>query len=132
MLSAIATAIKERLEGLAAFKVVERGFSRRALQAPPAAVFFLAADELRTDMPSATRRLEWDVVLLVSYLDPEKGQAAMETLIDQVRPAFTNWRPVAVGSLPASVPRIRFEATEDTLLIYSVRVVMDVFPNTIG
>jgi hypothetical protein len=131
MLGTIAAAITARLEGLTVFKVVERGFSKRALQSPPSAVFYLAEDQIRTDKPSPTRTLAWDIALLVSYLDPVRGQETMETLIDLVRPAFTNWRPVAAGCLPASVPHIRFEANEDTLLVYSVRVTMDVFPNTI-
>ena len=131
MLATIAAAIKTRLEDLGQFKVVERGFSKRALQSPPSAVFFLAEDVMRSDKPSPTRTLAWDIALLVSYLDPVKGQETMETLIDLVRPAFTDWRPVAVGCLPSSVPQIRFEANEDTLLVYSVRVTMDVFPNII-
>ena len=131
MLATIAAAIKTRLDGLGAFKVVERGFSKRALQSPPSAVFFLAEDTMRSDKPSPTRTLTWDIALLVSYLDPVKGQETMETLIDLVRPAFTDWRPVAAGCLPSSVPHVRFEANEDTLLVYSVRVTMDVFPNTI-
>lgn len=130
MLTIIGEAIKARLEGLGLFKVVEKGFSKRALQSPPSAVFFLYSDEVATDTPSATRRLTWEVALLVSYLDPVKGQAAMDGLIDAFRPAFTNWRPVPVGCLPASVPRIRYEGVEDTLLIYTARITMDVFPAT--
>jgi len=131
MLATIGGAIKARLEGLAVFNVVEKGFSKRALSSPPSAVYFLVNDEMATDTPSPTRRLTWEVALLVSYLDPVKGQATMDGLIDAVRPAFTKWIAVPVGCLPASVPRIRFEGTEDTLLIYSARITMDVFPAAI-
>lgn len=130
MLAMIGEAIKVRLEGLGLFKVVEKGFSKRALQSPPSAVFFLYSDEMATDTPSPTRRLTWEVALLVSYIDPVKGQTAMDGLIDAVRPAFTKWLAAPVGCLPASVPRIRYEGIEDTLLIYSARITMDVFPAT--
>jgi len=132
MLATIGDAIKARLEGLNLFKAVENGFSKRALQSPPSAVFFLSSDTIATDTPSPTRRLIWEVVFLVSYIDPVKGQGTMNEILDAVRPAFTRWQAVPVGCLPSSVPRIRFEGTEETLLIYSAQITMDVFPETIG
>ncbi len=131
MLTTIGNAIKTRLEGLGTFKVVERGFSKRALQSPPSAVFFLADDERVTDSPYFTRQLTWEIALLVSYLDPVIGQATMDGLVDAVRPAFSNWLPVPAGCLPAAVPRIRYEGVEDSLLIYTVRVTMQVVPEMI-
>jgi hypothetical protein len=131
MLAAIGNAIKARLEGLGTFKVVERGFSKRALQSPPSAVFYLYSDESVTDDPESARKLTYEIALLVSYLDPEKGQVAMDELIDAVRPAFTRWEPVEKGSEEASIPRIRWEGVEDSLLIYSARVTLDVYPLTI-
>lgn len=132
MLTTLGDAIKARLEGLGVFKVVEKGFSKRALQSPPSAVFFLDSDAIATDTPSPTRRLTWEVALLASYIDPVKGQAAMDEMLDAVRPAFTRWVAVPVGCLPSSIPRISFEGAEDTLLIYSVQITMDVFPATLG
>ena len=131
MLTTIGNAIKARLEGLGTFKVVERGFSKRALQSPPSAVFFLADDEEVVDDPEVTRRLIYEVALLVSYLDPAKGQEQMEAIIDAVRPQFVQWEPVEKGCEPAKVPRIRYEGVEDTLLIYSARITMEVYPQTI-
>ncbi|ADW18572.1 hypothetical protein Despr_2433 [Desulfobulbus propionicus DSM 2032] len=131
MLATIGNAIQARLEGLDAFKAVERGFSKRALQSPPSAVFFLYDDEQVTDSPYAMRRLTWEIALLVSYLDPVKGQALMDDLVDQVRPALTDWRPAAQGCLPSTVTRIRYEGVEEALLIYTVRVTMQVVPEKI-
>lgn len=132
MLTTIGDAIKDRLEGLAVFKVVEKGFSKRALSSPPSAVYFLADDERVTDSPYPTRLLTWEIALLASYLDPAKGQAVMDELIDAVRPAFSNWLAVNPGCLPAMVPKIRFEGVEDTLLIYTARVSMQVVPEKIS
>jgi len=128
MLTIIGEAIRARLEGLSLFKVVEKGFSKRVLQAPPSAVFFLVLDEMETDSPAALRKLTWEVAILSSYLDPVKGQADMEKMIDAVRDAFTDWEATPVGSLRASVPRIRYEGVEDTLLIYTARIALGVFP----
>lgn len=131
MLKVIGDAIQARLEGLGMFKAVERGFSKRALQSPPSAVFFLYDDEQVTDSPYAMRKLTYEIALLASYIDPVKGQALMDELIDGVRPAFTEWLPVTPGCLPVSVTRIRYEGVEDTLLIYTIRVTMQVVPEKI-
>lgn len=128
MLTTIGEAIKTRLEELSLFKVVEKGFSKRALQSPPSAVFFLVLDEIETDLPSSLRKLTWEVAILSSYLDPVKGQVDMEKMVDAVREAFTDWEATPVGSLRASVPRIRYEGVEDTLLIYTARITLGVFP----
>jgi hypothetical protein len=132
MLTTLGTSIKTRLQGLDLFKVVEEGFSKNALQSPPSAVFFLFDDVGVTDKPSPTRRLTYEIALMVSYVDPVKGQAAMNGIIDAVRPAFTKWLPVSPGCLPVSCPKIRYEGIENTLLIYSARITMDVFPETIN
>lgn len=131
MLKVIGDAIQARLEGLGMFKAVERGFSKRALQSPPSAVFFLYDDEQVTDSPYAMRKLTYEIALLASYIDPVKGQALMDALVDGVRPAFTDWLPVTPGCLPVSVTRIRYEGVEDTLLIYTIRVTMQVVPEKI-
>lgn len=131
MLKVIGDAIQARLEGLGMFKAVERGFSKRALQSPPSAVFFLYDDEQVTDSPYAMRKLTYEIALLASYIDPVKGQAMMDALVDSVRPAFIEWLPVTPGCLPASVTRIRYEGVEDTLLIYTIRVTMQVVPEKI-
>lgn len=131
MLTILSDAIKARLEGLGLLKVVEKGFSKRALQSPPSAVFFLLDDERMTDSPYSMRLLTWEIALLVSYLDPVKGQAFMDDLIDAVRAAFSDWLPVPAGCLPSAVPRIRYEGVEDTLLIYTARVTMQAVPGKI-
>lgn len=131
MLTILGDAIKARLEGLGLFKVVEKGFSKRALQSPPSAVFFLLDDERVTDSPYSMRQLTWEIALLVSYLDPVKGQAFMDDLIDAVRATFSDWLPVSAGCLPSAVPRIRYEGVEDTLLIYTARVTMQAVPGKI-
>ena len=131
MLTTLGDAIKARLEGLGVFKVVEQGFSKRALQSPPSAVFFLSADEEAANTPYVTRKLTWEIALLASYLDPVKGLAQMNDLVDAVRPAFIHWLPVPAGCLPTAAPMIRYEGVEDTLLIYTVRVTMQAFPKKI-
>jgi len=130
MLKTLGEAIKARLEGLEVFKAVEQGFSKRALQSPPSAVFFLYDDEEVANKP-VTRKLTWEIALLVSYLDQVKGQALMHDLIDTVRPAFIGWLPVTAGCLPTAAPRFRYEGVEDTLLIYTGRVTMQVVPEKI-
>jgi len=132
MLTIIGDAIKARLEGLGLFKVVEKGFSKRALQSPPSAVFFLVDDAEGTDTPDVTRKLTYEIALLVSYIDPVKALTQMEAIIDAVRPSFIGWEPLPLGCLQASVPRIRYEGVEDTLLIYTARLTVPVFPKLIG
>jgi hypothetical protein len=131
MLNTIGEAIKARLEGLGKFNVVEKGFSKRVLQSPPSAVFFLVEDERAADSPYITRLLTWEIALLAGYLDPVKGQTLMDDLVDAIPPAFTGWRAVTSGCLPATVSRIRYEGVEDSLLIYTARVTMQVVPENI-
>lgn len=131
MLTTIGEAIKTRLEGLGVFKAVEQGFTQRVLKSPPSAVFFLLDDEEVTNTPYATRKLTWEIALLVSYLDKGQGQALMHDLIDKVRPAFIGWLPVTAGCLPTAMPRFRYEGVEETLLIYTGRVTMQVVPEMI-
>lgn len=131
MLTTIGAAIKARLESLGVFKVVEQGFSRRAISSPPSAVFFLGSDDEVVNTPYVTRKLTWEIALLVSYLDTAKGLAEMNVLIDAVRPALIGWQPVAAGCLPTASPSIRYEGVEDTLLIYTIRVTMQVVPEKI-
>ena len=131
MLTILGDAIKVRLEGLGIFKVVEQGFSQRVLKSPPSAVFFLAEDRRVKDSPYVMRLLAWDIALLVSFIDPSKAQPQMNDLIDAVRAAFSVWIPSVAGSKPTEVEIVRFEAVEDTLLIYTVRVTMEVIPEMI-
>jgi len=131
MLETVADSLKATLEGTGLFNVVEQGFSRRALSSPPSAVFFMAEDGRVTDSPYITRKLSWDIALMVSYIDPVKAHEKMNTIIDELRETLSEWRPTERGSLPSTVERIDFEVVEDTLLIYSARVAMQVVPANI-
>lgn len=128
MLDIIAAAIKARLEEIGGFNTVAHGFSKRALQSPPSAVFFLVEDREVPTAPMVTRDLSWHIALVVSYIDPDRAQETITGHIDAVRIAFSGWVPVPRGSRPCTVPEIRFEAVEDTLLIYTVQVAMQVVP----
>lgn len=131
MLSDLRSAIKARLESAYPFRVVEAGFSQRALQSPPAAVFFLVSDKGLFDEPTMTRVLTYEVALLVSYTDPVKAQDHVEEMIDMVRQSFTGWMPTEKGCQPASVPEFRFQGVEGTLLIYTARMTIEVYPATL-
>ena len=128
MLDIIAAAIKARLEEIGGFNTVAQGFSKRALQSPPSAVFFLVEDRDVPDAPMITRHLFWHIALVVSYIDQVKAQEAINGHIDAVRTAFGGWVPVPRGCRPCTVPEVRFEAVEDTLLLYTVQVAMQVVP----
>lgn len=132
MLKVIGDAIQAQLEGLGKFKAVEQGFSQRALQSPPSAVYFLVSDEGIVDEPAVTRKLTYEIALLINYTDPVKAQEQMEATIDDVRSLFTLWEPVESGCQPSSVTNIRYEGVEGTLLIYSARVALEVYPQTIN
>lgn len=130
MLDIIAAAIKARLEETAVFKAVDQGFTQRVLKSPPSAVFFLGEDNRVQDDPYTVRETTWHIALMVSNLDPAKGLDQMNGLIDTVRPAFTRWIPTD-GCKPCEVRSIRFEAVEDTLLIYTVALTMKVIAETV-
>jgi len=131
MLEDLRDAIKARLEAAYPFHIVEAGFSQRALQSPPAAVFFLTADRGKNDEPTVDRVLSYEIALLVSYADPVKAQAQMEDIIDAVRAALTGWLAAATGCEEASVPEFRFHGVEGTLLIYTASVTIEVYPATL-
>lgn len=131
MLAELRTAIKARLETAYPFRVVEAGFSQRVLQSPPAAVFFLVADTGLADEPAITRVLTYEIALLVSYTDPVKAQEQVEEMLDRVRPSLTGWLPEEAGCQPASVPEFRFQGVEGTLLIYTGRMTIEVYPDTL-
>lgn len=130
MLAELRTAIKTRLETTYPFRVVEAGFSQRVLQSPPAAVFFLVDDDKITDEPEVDRSLVYEIALLVSYTDPVKAQEQIEDIIDAVRKSLTGWLPSDTGCEPASVPKFRFQGVEGTLLIYTGRMTIEVYPDT--
>jgi hypothetical protein len=130
MLAGLRAAIKARLEDAYPFRAVESGFSQRALQSPPAAVFFLVSDTKQADEPAVTRVLTYEIALLVSYTDPVKAQEQIEEMLDMVRPSFTGWLPAETGCQPMSVPEFRFQGVEGTLLIYTGRVTIEVYPDT--
>jgi hypothetical protein len=130
MLANLRAAIKARLAEAYPFRVVEAGFSQRALQSPPAAVFFLVSDTGRFDEPAVTRMLTYEIALLVSYTDPVKAQEQVEEMLDMVRPSFTGWLPADAGCQPASMPEFRFQGVEGTLLIYTGRMTIEVYPDT--
>jgi hypothetical protein len=133
MLTTIAAAIKTRLEGLNLFKVVEESITKRALQSPPSAVFYLASDKKVADLPTSERELNWEIALIVNAMTPDKGQASANACIDAVRDAFTHWRAVTTGGImPSSVSLIKLEGIENTLLVYSVRVDIRAIPNVVA
>jgi hypothetical protein len=129
MLADLRTAIKARLAATYPFRVVEAGFSQRALQSPPAAIFFLLEDDRVADDPAMDRSLTYEIALLVSYTDPVKAQEQIEEIIDAVRDGITGWKPLATGVEPASVPKFRYQGVEGTLLIYTGRMTIEVYPD---
>lgn len=131
MLSRLRDAIKSRLETSYPFNVVEAGVSQRALQSPPAAVFFMSDDAKLADDPVVARLLTYEIALLVSYIDPVKAQEQVEEMLDRVRPSLTGWLPDEAGCQPASVPEFRFQGVEGTLLIYTGRMTIEVYPDTL-
>ena len=131
MLSDLRGAIKDRLESAYPFRIVEAGFSQRALQTPPSAVFFLAADKKQVDLPTQARMLAYDIAFLVNYTDPVKAQEEMEDIIDAVRDSLTEWLPADSGCEEASVPEFQFHGVEGTLLIYTGRMTIEVYPATL-
>ena len=132
MLNTLADAIKAHLELAYPFKTVDMGFTKRVLQSPPSAAFFLIDDEGVDDTRPYLRRLTWEIALLASYVDPVKGVREMHDIIDAVRPSFSEGGPVAAGCLPTAAPRFHCEGVEDTLLIYTGRVVMQAVPANIS
>jgi hypothetical protein len=130
MLSTIAAAIEARLISLGCFKTVEQSITKRALSAPPSAVFYLAGDKANADKPSVARDLDWDVVILTSSLGADQGQAKALECLDAVRDGFSNWQATATGVMPATVPAVQFEGIEDTVLVYVARISMRAFPQT--
>lgn len=130
-LSELRAALKARLESAYPFRVVEAGFSQRVLQSPPAAVFFLVDDDKVADEPVMDRMWVYEIALLVSYTDPVKAQEQIEDIIDAVRKHLTGWLPSEGGCQPASVPKFRFQGVEGTLLIYTGRITIEVYPDTL-
>ena len=86
MLAQLRADIKAKLEGAYPFRIVEPGFSQRALQSPPAAVFVLTKDGKVCDEPEVVRKLIYEIALLVNYTDPVKAQIEMESIIDVAPP----------------------------------------------
>lgn len=128
MLAKIAAEMKAHLESLGVFNVVEQGFSEQALAVPPSAVFFLDGDKGTATSPYVARTLGWNIILLVSFLDPVSAHEQMNNLIDTVRDAFIGWRPSESGNKPSEVEYIDYETVENTLLVYKARVTIEVFP----
>jgi hypothetical protein len=131
MLADLRAAIKARLEAAYAFRAVESGFSQRVLQSPPSAAFFLVSDQGQADEPAVARVLTYEVALLVSYTDPVKAQEHVEEMLDMVRQSFTGWLPAEAGCQPMSVPEFRFQGVEGTLLIYTGRMSIEVYPGAL-
>jgi hypothetical protein len=129
MINKIAEEIVNQLKSLDLFRMVELNITAKALQAPPSVAVFLVYDKKVKNEPTVTRELAWDLALLVPALGVGKGQDLAGTCIDAVRDAFVNWRPFTTGGLlPADVPGIRLEGIEKTVLVYTVRVTMQVMP----
>lgn len=132
MIDRIAEAIEERLKGLGIFKAVERTVTAKILQSPPSAAVFLAVDREKFNKPTVTRTLAWDILVLVPAHGSGKGQKVAGDCIDAVRGAFILWRPWTTGGImPAEVPEIRLEGIEQTMLVYTVRLAMEVMPELI-
>jgi hypothetical protein len=131
MIDTIALAIKAKLESLQVFRAVEQTITRQILQTPPGAAIFLAADKEKSDKP-VKRELAWDVMLSASALGVGGGQATIGGCIDAVRKGLLGWRALESGGvLPAKIPLIKLEGVQNTLLIYSVRLTMEVMPDVI-
>jgi hypothetical protein len=128
MLNTIATAIEDRLKALSLFKSVGMSFTGKTMGLLPAAVFYLTADKKGTDRPSVSRDLVWEVDILVSQVAADQGQTKAMICIDAVREAFSDWQAFPSGCLATSVPEISIVGVEDTLLIYSAKIEMRVFP----
>lgn len=132
MLTKIAQAIEAELVGTEKFRSVEQSISAGMLKSPPSVAFFLANDKLVTDSPMVTRELSWDLVLMTPALGVDKGLANAGECIDIVRRTFSGWLAFTTGGvLPATVPEIRLEGIEQTLLVYTVRLTMKVMPDII-
>jgi hypothetical protein len=132
MIDRIAEAIEGRLKGLEIFKAVERTVTTKILQSPPSAALFLAYDREKTNTPTPTRTLGWDILVLIPAHGADRGQKTAGDCLDVVREAFINWRPwTGGGVLPMEVPEIRMEGIEQTMLVYTVRLTLDVMPANI-
>lgn len=132
MLTKIADAIEAALVGTGQFRAVEQSISAGILRTPPSVAFFLAHDRGVVDTPMVTRELSWDLVLMTPALGADKGLAGAGQCIDTVRRTFSGWLPFETGGvLPATVPEIRLEGIEQTLLVYTVRLTMRVMPDII-
>ena len=131
MIDLIGTAIVTALEELAMFKAVEETVNRTVLQSPPGAAVILAYDKEAENKPVA-RELGWDIVLLLPALGRDRGKDQRGSIIDAVRKKFIGWRPFTTGgAMPARVPAIRLEGIEKSLLVYTVRLTMEVMPDVI-
>lgn len=133
MIDRIAGEIESRLKWLGIFKAVERTVNAKILQAPPSVAVLLAVDRERDNDPTVTRVLGWDLLLMIPALGAGKGQKSAGDLLDAVRDAFVNWLPWETGGvMPAEVPEIRLEGIEQTMLVYTVRLTMEVMPENIA
>ena len=128
MLADLRKAIKAKLESAYAFRVVEAGLSNRVMQSPPSAAFFLVTDKGKNDEPAVDRILTYEIALLVSYTDPVKAQEQMEEIIDALRTSLTGWLPAEGGCEEASIPEFRYQGVDGTLLIYTGRMTIEVYP----
>jgi|GEM_PF-2935247 hypothetical protein len=129
--SMIAAAIEAELNSLGLFKAVEKTVTAKTLKSPPTVAVYLASNRKEASKPTVTRNLGWDLVLVVSALGTDKGQAAAGDIVDAVSVAFTDWRPWTTGGVLPSEVDIVLEGTEGTLLIYTARVTMKVMPSMI-
>lgn len=133
MIDEIAEKIETRLKGLGIFKAVERTITANILQSPPAAAVFLAYDREIANKPSEQRELGWDIMLMIPALGAAKGTVLAGRCIDAVREAFVGWFVSGTGGvMPAKVPEVRLEGVERTVIVYSVRVTIEVFPATLA
>ncbi len=127
MLTTIADAIEARLKSLGCFKTVEQSITKRALSAPPSAVFYLAAFKGVGDKPHVAKDLTWEIAIMASALGADKGQATALECIETTVKGFTNWQPDITGMKPAAAPDFQLEGFEETLIIYTGRITIRAF-----
>lgn len=131
MIDQIAQEIENTLKALGIFKAVERTVNTKILQSPPSVAVLYAGERQKENDP-VVRLLTWELLLMIPALGVGKGQKPAGDCIDLVRDTFINWLPFDTGGvLPAEVPDIKLEGIEQTLLVYTARMTMEVIPENI-
>lgn len=127
MLTTIADAIEAKLKSLGCFKTVEQSITKRALSAPPSAVFYLADLKGVGDKPHVAKDLIWEIAIMASALGADKGQTTVLDCIETTAQGLTNWQPDIAGVKPTTAPDFHLEGFEETLIIYTGRITIRAF-----